>query len=707
MKKRCPVSCLCPLILVSLLFCSAAAEARISIYPPSLPPQLLDDRLAVQGVFRIAFFRNGGWQEIARLPAAKVYREGTADLSPYLNPGEALRVRLTPQGGGSAHLDSVLWGGRPPEQINRVPEAAELKKLVRTDFDVLPLPGPGLELLFPAGGTSAQLTVTGRIEPAEISPEPFRFPPANRHRRMNGGAEFYSYRLGEEARGSSPESGYGGPAYPWKPLFTEYVLTGSGHPAGYTIGRAAHDRDHLYVTVDFTPDNTRDGEADYCQVHVRAPLGIKTFRITEGDPRWGRVRFDCDGSVPYQHKIYEFKIPWEELGPGAVREGGEVLLALSAYGTATPIGEQQPAVAYDSVHHRFLLVYTRYSASPDNFDICGKIIRSDGSLYREEFLITPNPGSYQFYPAVSFDPVSRQFLAVWQDNRSGNTDVYGQWIGAEGNLAGANFAVADEAPKVEAFPALAYDSVNRRFLVVWQGELGVGHYGIYGRLIEASGTFSGPAFPIQVTADSQRYPAVAFDPAGRRYLVVWQKGALMGDQSVQGLLVESDGSTPALAFNIAIDPSYDETQPVAALDPVNQRFLVAYLKGVTVSGILLKTNGDAAVGEFLIGALPLTRAGVGFDDRGENYLAVWDTRNIMGRYEIKGQRLTAAGVPEGSGFVIENSINNLAEPVLAFNPWCANFLVVYETGGAVYQLGVETVGVAACSNLSLPLVLKP
>ena len=117
-----------------------------------------------------------------------------------------------------------------------------------------------------------------------------------------------------------------------------------------------HDADHLYVAVDFTSDNTRDGDLDYAKVYVRRGMDLREFKISEGETRWGRTAFTYTDKAPYQHKTYEFKIPFQEIVRPDGREEKELHLAFAAYGTVTAPGDYNPSLAYDSTNYRFLMV---------------------------------------------------------------------------------------------------------------------------------------------------------------------------------------------------------------------------------------------------------------------------------------------------------------------------------------------------------------
>lgn len=93
----------------------------------------------------------------------------------------------------------------------------------------------------------------------------------------------------------------------------------------------------------------------------------------------------------------------------------------------------------------------------------------------------------QLLPAVAYNSHRQEFLVVWQNNWAGNRDIYAQRVSATGTLL-SWFAVTAGAND-RAQPAVTYDPVNDRYLVVWiYDDLGNGaDWDVYGRFIPALG----------------------------------------------------------------------------------------------------------------------------------------------------------------------------------------------------------------------------
>ncbi len=221
----------------------------------------------------------------------------------------------------------------------------------------------------------------------------------------------------------------------------------------------------------------------------------------------------------------------------------------------TAYDAQDPAVAYDSYANQYLVVwYGDDNTAPlvDNeSEIFGQRLAADGAeMGANDFRISDmGPDGDTAYdaqdPAVAYNSHDHQFLVVWEgDDDTGSLvdneyEIYGQRLTAGGVGTGTNdFRISDmggtgNADYDAANPAVAYDSQTNEYLVVWQGDdntapLVDGEFEIFGQRLNATGGGVGAndfrlsdMGPDGSTAYSAAYPAVAFSSASCAYLVVW------------------------------------------------------------------------------------------------------------------------------------------------------------------------------------------
>jgi hypothetical protein len=309
------------LTILALLLFPVLTRAEYHVPPPLNINSI--ETIQPNGGYIIYVFQNNKWQEAGTLTFDKFFREREIDLSRYVSGGEEVKVRLVQKGGGAAHIDSVFLGGEPPVHVTNVENG--LKKLYRKDFDVIDAFGKDITVVFPEKTKGKTLSLTARVESTVIGKTPFQFPTENLFKKMDTDSKFYTYKMNP-----------GNDISYLQPIFKEYSRTGSGHPSGYTYGWVSNDDKNLYVKIDFTPDNTMDGGKDYAKVYIKTENGLKEFKESVDETRWGNPAFTYTDKVQYQHKVYDFQIPLKELAINKLKKGRELSLAFSAYGTALP-----------------------------------------------------------------------------------------------------------------------------------------------------------------------------------------------------------------------------------------------------------------------------------------------------------------------------------------------------------------------------------
>jgi hypothetical protein len=256
--------------------------------------------------------------------------------------------------------------------------------------------------------------------------------------------------------------------------------------------------------------------------------------------------------------------------------GVVAILILPTFGIAAP-DRTHPKLAYDPGLNRVLVVYENLT------DIYGQFRSADGAALNFEFVISNGTGTQQ-QVAVAFDTTNRRFLVVWRDGRNAlatGEDIYGQILSDDGFPSGNNFAISNAAGD-QVTPSVAFDTINQRFLVTWEDGRTIGTTGqdIYGQLIYANGSLPGGNFFISTAAGDQIAPSVGYDTIKERFLVVWQddRNAVTTGQDIYGQLINADGSLSGDVVVIS-DATGDQVAPFVAYGTINQRFLVVWQDG--------------------------------------------------------------------------------------------------------------------------------
>ena len=153
-------------------------------------------------------------------------------------------------------------------------------------------------------------------------------------------------------------------------------------------------------------------------------------------------------------------------------------------------------------------------------EIFGAIVNQEGTVVRRLVVSSANGSIFDYsFPSVSFNPISNQFLASWEDYRNLNWDIIGQLINANGTLSGVNLPLAIGSESSQWYSDVAFDGNN--LLVVWTDFPIDGDSGdIYGARISPSGNILDPnGKAIVATRNDEGQPRIAC--SGFNCLVVY------------------------------------------------------------------------------------------------------------------------------------------------------------------------------------------
>ncbi len=258
----------------------------------------------------------------------------------------------------------------------------------------------------------------------------------------------------------------------------------------------------------------------------------------------------------------------------------------------------------------YLLVWQL--GTPNNgCKIQGQFVSQTGTLVGSNFDIRPvgmATGVDQIYPAVKFNGTN--YLVVWDDDRTGSRDIYGQLVGTDGSMVGSDFPIST-AGNDQMLVDLAWSGSG--FCAVWQDDRwDTNDASIFGQLVNANGTLNGDNFCIyEAPGDSGcGWPSVA--SSGDSYLAGWHKEFLVYDESpldeTQIFIREAAG--------------VDITRPVVWYDVQAQK--------ISLTGGLVDPTIDVCVEQYHQDQVYIT-------SDGDDYLMVWeDSRNGNQYYVVYG-----------------------------------------------------------------------
>ncbi len=388
-------------------------------------------------------------------------------------------------------------------------------------------------------------------------------------------------------------------------------------------------------------------------------------------------------------------------------------------GTGDPQYEAwEAAVAYNSTNNEYLVVWSGEDNSgglvANEYEIYGQRLNAatGAEIGTNDFRIsdlggTGDPDWDGVAPAAAYNSTNNQYLVVWQGNDNvgglveGEWEIFGQRLNAAtGAEVGTNdFRISDMGPDGDVewdpeFPAVAYNSTNNEYLVVWTsdeffaGALTNDELEIWGQRLNAATGAEVGANDFRISdmggIGDPDYDAgfadVAYNLTGNQYLVAWR-----GEDNVGGLVNQEweifgqrlNAATGAEVgtndFRISDlggtgSTSYgaDSWPPSVAYDGTDGHYIVVWVGTDNVGGLVSNEHEvfsqllDAGTGAEVgandsrisdMGGIGNASywaysPGVTFDTISNQFLVVWSGEDNVGglvdnEYEVFGQQLDA------------------------------------------------------------------
>ena len=236
-------------------------------------------------------------------------------------------------------------------------------------------------------------------------------------------------------------------------------------------------------------------------------------------------------AVAYNSVHNEYLVVWHNVWPGGHRDiyarrvsaSGKLLSSFTI--SAGSNDRAQPDVVYNATTDEYLIVWM-YNPSGDGktYDIWGRTIAWNGAYQNPEFQIITWPNRSFWTPKVSWNSLRNEYLVVWNAVDATTfvpTDIALAFFSSTGvKLYGTIISTADQPHQVDQ----VFNAAKDEFLVVWRRMQAPADGDIMAARVSGGlGTIVNPPGVITVsnTAQDQRRPAVATNH-NNRYIVVWE-----------------------------------------------------------------------------------------------------------------------------------------------------------------------------------------
>lgn len=277
--------------------------------------------------------------------------------------------------------------------------------------------------------------------------------------------------------------------------------------------------------------------------------------------------------------------------------------------------------------------------------------------------------------AIAYNSVRREYLVVWQRNLgSGSWGIYARRVSSTGNLVDVEIPV--DTVGVNWAAAVAYNSSADQYLIVYTyNPISSPDYDVYAQRLNGNGAKLG-GFYIDIAGPTkQSYPSVAYNSINNEYLVVYQsEESVGGAYEIRGQRVSAGGSPIGVSFVVAT-VGQSRRAPDVAYNPARNQYLVVYTYDYSstdhdIYGQRLSNSGGAVGYEQQIWFTGRDEQGAAVAAGPDEYLVVWHECDAgPADCDIVGRRVSGTGVLAPVAFAISTSgTQNRFWPDVAFAP---------------------------------------
>jgi len=360
---------------------------------------------------------------------------------------------------------------------------------------------------------------------------------------------------------------------------------------------------------------------------------------------------------------------------------------------------KNPDVAYDRVNNRYLMVYERGIVEYLYSEIWGRFISADGIL-GPEFRISEDERCLA--PKVAYNPVNKTFLVTWAyESYDEGLLIYAQILNNEGEPYGnkGNFAVCPETVNGQYYPAVTANTSTGDYLIAWEEQVDESNLKreIYGQLLDKEGNRISERLVLVSMPDYQESQVLAYSSAGNQYLLVFRDTTDYICSDIKGILFDSAGEPVSEAvLPIAVGEAEQYAHALAV--DANGRFLVLWEEYLADEGVynifgrFINYDGTLAGDAFRV-----------YQSENNQYApsAVFNTDGYFlvawhdGLNKLYARYFTAEGSGLGEAVPIGPQEEEIGNVKVVYNSEENNYLAIYTKYGGSGRIGVVIIDIVS------------
>lgn len=319
-----------------------------------------------------------------------------------------------------------------------------------------------------------------------------------------------------------------------------------------------------------------------------------------------------------------------------------------------------------------------------DYDIWARVFNSDGSVKIAEFKVHSNQTSNQEWAQVAMS-ADGKFAVTWSDNRSGTYESYMRLFDATGTAMTGDTLVSSMSG-AQDYHALDF-AADGSFVVAFQS---ANDSDIYFQRYDASGIAQGANVKVNsYTTDIQNVPDIAVADDGK-FIVVWESNAEDGSgYGIYGQRFDAAGTTLGTAFKVNSTTAGNQWLPSVAAAS-DGSFVVSWesdLQDGSGFGIYAQRYNSAGVaqgGEIQVNSHTPGDQGSSHIDlrRDGNFIVTWRSSAQDGAgWGVYAQQFDAAGNRLGNETLVNSTTSgSQTDPSVAY---AGNQAVVVWSGEGV------------------------
>jgi hypothetical protein len=311
-----------------------------------------------------------------------------------------------------------------------------------------------------------------------------------------------------------------------------------------------------------------------------------------------------------------------------------------------------------------------------NEEIYFALLDANGSSITGDIRIT-NDSANSSTPSLVW--TGNQYGIAWQDSRDGNSEIYFVRLDSDGNRIGSDLRITDD-PGTSTSPSLVWHADAFQYGLVWQDDRS-GDDEIWLALISVTGAKVGP--DVRVTNHAGTSAAPSLVPTDSGFGVAWQDDR-EGNDEIYFTQLNDAGSNIGPNLRVTADPA-GSTRP--ALIWTESRYAIAWEDNRNGNEEIyfaqLDSHGDKIGSDIRVTNDPATSADpdLAFMSSLSLYAVFWrDDRD--GNNEIYGKGIYESGLFSCPDYRFTNSSGRSAAPSILWNDDDSYWALVWEDLGA-------------------------